>query len=879
MELKDYQKATLSTLNTFFETARIFGPKQAYENLTQEPEQFKRLRGYAGEYRPLNGLEALPYVCLRLPTGGGKTILGAYAVEVAANSWMEKDYPMVLWLVPTKTIQSQTVEALKDTQHPYRKVLDDRFGGRVRVFDIGDFKTILPHDLRSNCCVIVGTIQSLRVKNTEGRKVYAHQEMLEPHFTHVPERKPGLETISDGGTIKFSFANLMHLHRPLMIVDEAHKAVTGLSEEMQQRVNPSAIIEFTATPRKKSNILHSVTAQELKDEEMIKLPVMLTEHPTWQQAVTTAISKRAELEEIADKDKDYIRPIVLFQAQNKDQEVNVSTLRKHLIDKEGINAEKIAVATGDQRELDGINLFDPKCEIEYVITVEALKEGWDCSFAYVFCSVANIHSATDAEQLLGRVLRMPFATKRKSPALNKSYAALVSKSFSETAKALRDKLVAMGFEEEEAKDNIEAVQSPLSGSLFGRRSRPKPKKKLPVKATPERAKTLSSVAPGKIKAVTGDDGSTSIEVTGFLTRKEKEQVKDALANKDEVRDFEQAMCEHEEEHGHLAAPAEKGLEFTVPRLMANIQGELDWADTDILMEYHDWSLTDHSPKFSEKEFGLKSQAHGFEIDLGYNQKINWTYRDQTEQMMLDIDVDDWSNQTLVLWLDRKVRDKFISQPELISWLSDGVRHLTETRGLPLSSLMQCKYILAKVFRDRIADVRRKVRESVYQQSLFGPEAAPEISFETGFIFREGVFENCQKYRGSGAKFTKHFTGNDNIPAFDGKADGEEFQCAVMLDSLPNVKHWVRNVAKHRDAFYLPLASGKFYPDYIAELKDGRIFVVEYKGDLTADTGDTERKRSVGAKWEEVSDGKGVFLIVEKERDGMGMREQMIDKLA
>src|SRR5690606_8812906 len=117
-------------------------------------------------------------------------------------------------------------------------------------------------------------------------------------------RMPGLEVIEDGrgeGTIKFSFANLMHLHQPLMIVDEAHKAVTGLSREMQSRVNPTAIIEFTATPRTNSNILHSVSAQELKDEEMIKLPVMLAEHQTWQAAVTGAISKRAELAEDASR--------------------------------------------------------------------------------------------------------------------------------------------------------------------------------------------------------------------------------------------------------------------------------------------------------------------------------------------------------------------------------------------------------------------------------------------------------------------------------------------------------------------------------------------------------------------------------------------------
>jgi len=145
-------------------------------------------------------------------------------------------------------------------------------------------------------------------------------------------------------------------------------------------------------------------------------------------------------------------------------------------------------------------------------------------------------------------------------------------------------------------------------------------------------------------------------------------------------------------------------------------------------------------------------------------------------------------------------------------------------------------ILAKVFKDRIADIRRRVKDSVYQQCLFGPDAAPEVSFETGFTFKEGVFEGCLKYRGSGFQFQKHFTGSDNIPAFDGKADGEEFQCAVMLDSLPQVKHWIRNVSKHPDAFSLPLSQNNFYPDFIAELNDGRIFVVEYKGELTADTG-------------------------------------------
>ena len=142
---------------------------------------------------------------------------------------------------------------------------------------------------------------------------------------------------------------------------------------------------------------------------MIKLPILLSEHDTWQGAVSGAIAARASLAESAKDDTDYIRPLVLFQAQPKNQEVTVGALKAHLTENEGIPPDRIAVATGDQRELDGIDLFDRACGVEYVITIEALKEGWDCSFAYVFCSIARIRSAVDVEQLLGRVLRMPYA--------------------------------------------------------------------------------------------------------------------------------------------------------------------------------------------------------------------------------------------------------------------------------------------------------------------------------------------------------------------------------------------------------------------------------------------------------------------------------------
>ena len=161
MRLKQYQEDALSVLRRFFEESLLAGPKDAYETITQEPELAERLGRYGGKYAPaLEDLPQVPYVCLRLPTGGGKTILAAHAVKVARDAWVQKEYPLVLWLVPTNTIREQTAQTLKDNRHPYRQALDDAFNGRVRVFDIADFTHIRPQDIRDNCCVVVGTIQT-----------------------------------------------------------------------------------------------------------------------------------------------------------------------------------------------------------------------------------------------------------------------------------------------------------------------------------------------------------------------------------------------------------------------------------------------------------------------------------------------------------------------------------------------------------------------------------------------------------------------------------------------------------------------------------------------------------------------------------------------
>ena len=872
MQLKQYQTDTLNTLRRFFEQARIAGPKAAYEAIAAEPEQAARIGRYAGEYAPLAELQAVPYVCLRLPTGGGKTLLAAHSIAIARDAWVEKDYPLVVWLVPTDKIRQQTAEALKHSRHSYRQTLDEAFDGRVRVFDIADFTHIRPHDIRGHCCIVVGTIQTLRVTNTSGRKVYAHNENLEPHFSGVRVTAQGLEK-SASGTVKFSFANLMHVHRPLMIVDEAHNAVTGLTREMQARLNPSAIIEFTATPKPRSNILHSVPAQELKQAEMIKLPIMLTEHTSWQNAVNEAIAARASLDKTAKEDSDYIRPIVLFQAQPKNEEVTVAVLKKHLLEVENVPEAAIAVATGDMRELDGIDLFDSRCSIEYVITIEALKEGWDCSFAYVFCSVSRIQSAVDVEQILGRVLRMPYATRRKAAELNRAYAFLSEPSTGMAARSLVDKLVAMGFEEDEARDNVEPVRSELDDDgLFPPEEFRQPTFRHILTATPEvvaalekiqlAGLTVSSTEGDVIEiAVTGRTSDTLAEAYSQLSPTERE----ALA---------EVFAQYQLEAKLRLSPAERGETFKVPRLMTQIQGELALADTDVFMESHDWSLLNHSAKLDKHELAIHETAHGFEIDLDGNRLVYRSSGEQ-EQLSLNVDVEGWTQEALVLWLDRQVRQPDVGQAERVKWLSGLATYLINSRGLHVTALMRCKYILARRIRDKIDAIRREERSSAYQARLFAPEAKPEVSFDTGFVFRDGMYKGERLYRGQWQP-SKHFLGSHALPAFDGADDGEEIQCARTLDSLPQVRFWLRNVARHRDSFWLPTATDKFYPDFVAQLEDDRLLVVEYKGAHIADSSDTGEKRAIGELWQRASHGKGVFVLVEKSVNGKDMRQQLLD---
>jgi len=881
-ELKTYQKQTLAELEAFLADARLMPVAEAFEHALARQnipaDQRPAYRSYSfGE---------VPYVCMRLPTGGGKTVLASHAVRIASRAYLEQDFPIVLWLVPTNAIKSQTLEALKTAGHPYREELDRYFDHRVRILDDDEVMQIRPQDLGSKAIVVVTTIANLRVEDTSIRKVYAYHEDFEPHFARVSPNDARLERVSENdlkenglsaselGKIKFSFANLLALHQPLIIMDEAHNARTSLTFETFQRLHPACIIEFTATPdvsrNSASNVLYHVSASELKAEEMIKLPIMLTEHVDWKAAVRDAVLTRHKLATEAQQESDYIRPIALFQADKRNGEVTVDVLKAFLLEEMHIEEEKIAIATGKQRELAGIDLFDRACNIEHIITIEALKEGWDCSFAYVFCSVRDIRSSKDAEQLLGRVLRMPFAKRRKTETLNRAYAHLASPAFSQAASALTDNLIHMGFEEMEIPASL---QHGRNLALFEGES-PETNQEEPPLVLQLSSPPASLPASSNVEAHESEDGGYRVEARGYVS----EDAASALLAQLKGKEKKQVATQIQQHNARIEAgraPALHGETFApLPCLALAEQGELTLAEPEAFLYINGaWSLLDYPAELPG--FDLHETETTFEVDIdGKRLSYRNIGEQQAEQLnLIDIGL---TETDMVRWLDRQLRQPDVPQPVMIRYLAQLVGHLTGERGMSMTALERSKFMLLRAIARQINLCREKAASAGFQQLLFAADSSLESSFSFEFRFEPDLYPARAPFYQGRFKFRKHY-----YPVIeDLKADGEEYTCAIAIENHPMVKHWVRNLVRREHAsFRLPLATGWFYPDFVAELTDGRVFVIEYKGEAYKTNDDSREKNAVGQLWASKSNGHCLFLMAVEEDDQGRNVFQQIDDMA
>jgi len=875
--LKDYQSRVLDSLRDFFRiAARQQNPEPAFREITA------RTFGTALPYIPVSvaGMKPqMPYVCLRVPTGGGKTLLACHAAGLAMTDFMRAERAVVLWLVPSNTILDQTADALRDPRHPYRRALELACGA-VEVMTIEEALRLSRATVDGQTVVIVSTIQAFRVEDTTGRKVYDQNGSFSEHLLNVPAGRLADLLPGADGKPKPSLVNMLRLRRPIVIVDEAHNARTDLSFATLGNVLPSCIVEFTATPARTgtapSNVLHHVSAAELKAADMIKLPLrVITRHPSQRdQLLTEAISLRDSLEKIAiaeaQKTGEYLRPIMLIQAERVDA---CEPLRERLASEFGIAKDQVKISVGTNDELPSADEIKSAKEpaVRIIITVQKLREGWDCPFAYVLCSLKETRSATAIEQIVGRILRLPNAQAKQHPDLNCAYAFSVSDSLPEVLNELREALESNGFTKAEA----ERIIIPVSQGAWPLGAQPKT-----VQVSP--ADIDATVAQAQVTALAGkarvDTASGAITVLVPLDKIEAEKLASCVKTpeaKAKVAEAVELVREMDKAFGGTGktrepSPYEKQIDFIVPLLCVRENGILFEFESTFLLE-HPWKLSAKDASLAEGYNPLKRPAgKAGLVDVGTKGEVLTSMlQDKAEtdfvatlhqQVIALGGSGDWKLEDLVGWLDRHIDHQDIPAGESAEFLRQVIRGLMAKFGIADIGLLALdRFRLREQIEERIQKHRDSERSAAFQQFLL-PESALTVSDERVINFKTMSYEPSWLYEG-GFQFKNHYFGPKPGELFETTPSGklkEEFQCAQFLDGLPEVKFWVRNLANKTTSFRLQTSKNWFYPDFLCQLNDRRKLVVEYKGEhLFAEA---EEKRSVGAVWESRSGGKCLFVM-------------------
>lgn len=459
MFLKNYQIKVVSELKRFFQTAREIrdavetAGKALPENLRNTLNLNWVQNTFDNLHKPYkdtsrNGFgNYYPRVCIKVPTGGGKTLLAVEAIREYKNLFHQKRTGLVVWIVPSETIYSQTVRKLRDKSNYLRQLLDQCSGGNTIILEKG--QRLATQNIEENLVVLFVMIQSISRKNAkEALKVFQDSGGYESFFPpdsrydlhkQIMEQVPNLDVISDANSafpqIRTSMGNAIRMSKPFIIIDEIHKVFSDQARQTIDNLNPEMVLGLSATPKKEMNILVKITGLELKEEEMIKLDMHIFSPASnldndWKAMIREIRSHREKLEKKAKELKQdkglYIRPMALIQveATGNDQRgkkrVHSLDVKEYLIEI-GINPDDIAIKTSVQNDIEDKDLFASDCSVCYIITKEALREGWDCSFAYILGIIPNVGSNTGVTQLVGRILRQPNAKKTGIRELDESY--------------------------------------------------------------------------------------------------------------------------------------------------------------------------------------------------------------------------------------------------------------------------------------------------------------------------------------------------------------------------------------------------------------------------------------------------------------------------
>jgi len=869
MELKNYQKQVIDDLSIFLDyIQKEKDIKEAFEQfwLKHPRTPIRPFPGTAIEpYK--NNVPKVPNVCVKVPTAGGKTFIACNAIKTIFDAFSVAKDKAVVWLVPSITILDQTINNLKDPSHPYRQKINAHFANRVEVYDKQGLLQGTGFNITSvkeQLNIFVLSFDSLRAKNKEDRKVFQENGNLQ-----------SFEGILDDNE-DISLMKVIQKLNPVVIVDESHNAESELSVEMLVNLNPSFILDLTATPRKNSNIISFVDAIELKRNNMVKLPVIVYNHQDKTEVINSALQLQKKLESQAKEEQKkggrYIRPIVLFQAQpkNADDNTTFEKLKAKLIELR-IPEEQIKIKTANINEIKNEDLMSPACKVRYIITVNALKEGWDCPFAYILASLADKSSSVDVEQILGRVLRQPYVQQHNFALLNLSYVLTASSKFLDTLDSIVKGLNKSGFSSKDYKV-AESETSKITSSQIDPLSQ--------LLLIPTQTDKPSD---------TSDDFLDDIDISRILPVGENENVIDSS-----ISEIENTALAQTEAFNQMVSVIESNplINFIPTEIQSLIQSYAmkdTFKEEASALEIPQFFIKKSTGDiFSAGEMLLEKEdlLNGFPLSRS---DININF-DNVASELYKVDLDETKKDYTPSFvrLDGEVRERvmvYILDP---ARKDSRVKNLTK-RIVDLLGRMdpipqrEIEKFITRILEDftdeQFSDFasheysyKDKIKEKIRSLS----DAYAEKQFRTFIDTDKTYVKSSFKLP---LEIAPGLTSKDigkSLYEKEGDMNGFEEKVINEIANLPNILYWTRNI--ERKGFRLN-GFVNHYPDFIIQTKSGKTIILETKGD-DRDNSDSEAKLRLGNAWVQKAGSNFKYFMVfdRKQVDGAHRLDEFLIKV-
>lgn len=855
MELKSYQHIVLKDLEDYLEYV------QKHQDLAKAFNQYWEDK--IGPYNPIdrsgmepykNNIPRAAHVCLKVPTAGGKTFIAVNALHKIFSAYDASKPRAVIWLVPWSNLLQQTTKALSNPEHPYRQKLNALFNNRVQVYEKDQLlqgSNFNPTIVQDQLSIFVMSFASLRARNKEDRKVYQENSQMASFTEHIKDKDVLLDGVDDTALI-----NVIRSLNPVVVVDESHNAESNLSVEMLKNLNPSFILDLTATPKENSNIVSLVPAMELKKENMVKLPVIVYNNHDKTEVVNNALHLQRNLERFAkleeEKGGKYIRPIVLFQAQPKTKKDNVTfeKLKEQLIGL-GIPEEQIKIKTANIDELKGVDLMSWDCEVRYIITINALKEGWDCPFAYILASLANKSSAVDVEQILGRVLRQPYVRKHSAYQLNLSYVLTASAKFNETLQNIVKGLQESGFSEKDYRkidkmpeeEKKESIEKPVENFLFPEQQ--------------DEEKNEDEIDKSRINLESEAVESPVIQEIETLAKEQSEKLEEeikAQENQDEDENLFQEMGNKVKRYRIREANKEAAEQIKLPQFYLQVPPS-DIFGTDEELLNRESLLKDF--KLSQEDIKIDFEnisSDLIKVDLEKIQKDEYkptftriedqTIKDPITEYILskpkEVQIKNIAHELMQV-----IGNMYpIADQEIKTYIS---RILDGMNAEQMRDILNRKYSYTGKIKTKIRQLSDAYAETQFLDLL----KSKRITAEPNWKLKNEIVPGR----------TGSSIGN-SLYEKEGAMNNFEEQVIMEIGTASNIAFWHRNLERGK-GFFINGYKANHYPDFILQTKSGKTILIETKGDHLDGT-DSEAKCRLGSEWErQAGNNFAYFMIFEK----------------